>query len=918
MKKLSISIVWTFLFTSLLFGQVTLFRTYDTIKYYDFIQSEGFYMLGDHYVYPKKDIILQSTDTGGEINWIKQYNYEEYLQCRDFLRNQEGNFLILGVESGRESGNPSDTSSNIYIIKTESDGDTIWTSKIDIKKFDYPEAIIEDESGGYLITGSIKDDKYSQSSDILLAKINENGELQWYKTFGGSKSDKGGDIIKDADAGYYITGSYVDGLTGSSSAFLLKTNASGDSLWMRKYDCPDNLLVSKLLRTSDDGFLITVNKASYPMDPELIKTNATGDTIWTRIYDQGNGDKFFGAIIQTSDKGFMIGGYSEGATGVRPPWSQMTVYKMDSIGKITWQRKYLEDIWSDKIFKSISCLSEQNNNYIFLGINETYKRTHLFKLDKNGCYLQNPLIKGNNFFCSGDSTMIYTTAANNSLSWSTGSTSESIFVNTPGQYFISVTDTNNCLLLPDTISIVRKSLPDLNIEPDGPTTICSGDSVILSAYIGNYDPHLHYSYSWLPGQNTHYEMVTYNTGMFSLQVDDGFCKSADSLEVVVHYPSQEKICLVTVDRTTGRNLIVWERTPEKGTAFYNVYREDEIIGTVPYSDLSVFADMTADPEKRAHIYQISAVDTCGNESILSPYHKPHFLQFVSTDGGVNLGWDDYLVEGDSMNFINYTIYRGGDSVVLSPLEANVPRLIHNYTDTDPSTRTTKYYYRIAGNLSDACYPSSDIKADAGPYSHSMSNIEENRLQNHSPTDILIGNNEIEENLPEYAFVGRFTTIDQDTAESHVYFLVSGEGDADNASFTISGDSLLCVESLDFETQNSYSIRIQCMDNSIDNLTFEKTFTIVVNDIIESGFAEVYMKHLAVYPNPFTNSTTIQFDNPGRIQYTLHLRDISGKTICVTENIFDDKVEIFRNDLPPGIYFVELRGARVFRGKLVIE
>ena len=918
MKKLSISIVLTFLFSSLLFGQVSLFSTYDTIKYYDFIQSDGFYMLGFHYSYPNGDIILQKTNQLGDINWIKQYDYSDFSKGTDLLKNQEGDIIILGYQSEREDSYNTDTLSDIFLIKTDPDGDTIWTSKIDIKKFDYPEAIIEDESGGYIITGSFRDESSSQTSDILLAKINENGELQWYKTFGGSKSDKGSDIVKDADAGYCITGSYTDGLTGSSSAFLLKINDSGDSLWMRKYDCPDNLLVTQLLRTNDDGFLITVNKKSYPMQPELIKTNATGDTLWTRIYDQGNGDKHFGAIIQTSDKGFIIGGYSEGATGVRPPWSQMTVYKMDSLGKLTWQKKYLEDIWSDKIFKSISCLSEHNNSYIILGVNETYHRTHLFKLDINGCYLQSPLINGDDFFCSLDSTRLFTESVYNSLTWSTGSNNDEIFVDTAGKYSLTIIDTNDCRIWSDSIEIAEHQPPDLNIEPDGPTTLCSGDSVILTAQIANYDPLLLYSYSWFPGQDTIDEMVTYNTGMFSLHVEDGFCGSSDSLEVFVHYPFQEKICIVTVDRATGRNLIVWEKTPEKGTAFYNVYREGKIIGTVPYADLSVFPDMTADPEKRAHIYQISAVDSCGNESALSPYHKPHFLQFVSTDGGVNLGWDDYLIEGDSMNFINYTIYRGGDSTVLSPLEANVPRLIHNYTDNDPSTRTIKYYYRIAGNLSDPCFPSSDIKADAGPYSHSMSNIEENRLQNHSPTDILIDNNEIEENLPEYAFVGRFTTIDQDTAESHVYFLVSGEGDADNASFTILGDSLLCVESLDFETQNSYSIRILCMDNSIDNLTFEKTFTIKVNDIIESGFAEVYLKHLVIYPNPFTNSTTIQFANPDRIQYTLHLRDISGKTVCVTDNIFNDEVEIFRNDLPSGVYFVELRGARIYRGKFVIE
>ncbi len=51
-----------------------------------------------------------------------------------------------------------------------------------------------------------------------------------------------------------------------------------------------------------------------------------------------------------------------------------------------------------------------------------------------------------------------------------------------------------------------------------------------------------------------------------------------------------------------------------------------------------------------------------------------------------------------------------------------------------------------------------------------------------------------------------TTSDSDNGDSHTYSLVSGSGDTDNASFSISGANLLSAESFDYETKTSYSIR----------------------------------------------------------------------------------------------------------------
>lgn len=97
-----------------------------------------------------------------------------------------------------------------------------------------------------------------------------------------------------------------------------------------------------------------------------------------------------------------------------------------------------------------------------------------------------------------------------------------------------------------------------------------------------------------------------------------------------------------------------------------------------------------------------------------------------------------------------------------------------------------------------------------------------------PTDIMLSVTSINERVPSGTVVGELSTVDP--GDTHTYTLVSGTGDADNASFEITGDKLIIASVPDYETQNSYHIRIRTTDS--DEMTYEKELTIVVNDVDE--------------------------------------------------------------------------------------
>jgi mRNA-degrading endonuclease HigB of HigAB toxin-antitoxin module len=103
--------------------------------------------------------------------------------------------------------------------------------------------------------------------------------------------------------------------------------------------------------------------------------------------------------------------------------------------------------------------------------------------------------------------------------------------------------------------------------------------------------------------------------------------------------------------------------------------------------------------------------------------------------------------------------------------------------------------------------------------------------NEAPTDIALSVSAINENVVANSTVGTLSSTDPDAANTFTYTLVAGSGDTDNAAFNISGNSLLITGSPDYETKNSYFVRVRTTDQG--TLTYEKAFTVSINDLNEA-------------------------------------------------------------------------------------
>lgn len=107
-------------------------------------------------------------------------------------------------------------------------------------------------------------------------------------------------------------------------------------------------------------------------------------------------------------------------------------------------------------------------------------------------------------------------------------------------------------------------------------------------------------------------------------------------------------------------------------------------------------------------------------------------------------------------------------------------------------------------------------------------------ENAAPTDVSLNPSVLMENMPIGTQVGTFSATDADEDDSHTYALVDGQGDTDNGNFAISGNSLTTTQKFDFESKNSYSIRVKSTDEN--GGTYVRELAIEIKDDVKDNLS----------------------------------------------------------------------------------
>jgi len=175
--------------------------------------------------------------------------------------------------------------------------------------WDEVSSVQQTSDGGYILAG------YTSSFgaggyDAFLIKTDENGNIVWIKTYGGTGGDFSYSVQQASDGGYIVAGGTNSFGAGGLDVFLIKTDADGNIIWAKTYRGTGDEWARSFHQTSDGGYILAGATNSFGVggyDILLIKTDANGNIIWAKTY-RGTDDEKAYSVKQTSDGGYIVAG----------------------------------------------------------------------------------------------------------------------------------------------------------------------------------------------------------------------------------------------------------------------------------------------------------------------------------------------------------------------------------------------------------------------------------------------------------------------------------------------------------------------------------------------------------------------------------------------------------------------------------
>ncbi len=221
------------------------------------------------------DVYLIKLDEDGNIAWDKKYGGASGEDVGCVQQTADGGYIFVGSTLSYGQGEYDG-----YLVKVDADGNEQWSRTYGGTDWDKTGKLILTDDGGYLLAGWTANFN-AQARDVYLIKTDADGNEQWHKLFGDEHKDGASDVISTSDGGYLIVGSLENTFFSNywrTDLYIIKTDGSGNELWSRTYGSYNDESASCVRPVDDGGYIISGSTNSYSNDREvyLLKIDRQG------------------------------------------------------------------------------------------------------------------------------------------------------------------------------------------------------------------------------------------------------------------------------------------------------------------------------------------------------------------------------------------------------------------------------------------------------------------------------------------------------------------------------------------------------------------------------------------------------------------------------------------------------------------
>ncbi len=264
------------------------------------------------------DAWLIKTDAEGNKQWSRTFGGTDKDYFTSLQQTADNGYILAGTTTSFGSGNQ-----DAWLIKTDSNGNQEWRKIYGGNSYDGVYSIQKTSDKGYILAGWT--DSYGAGSyDAWIIKVDENGNQQWTKTFGGTSHDEASSIQQTPDDGYIFAGMTKSYGAGDFDAWLVKIDTTGNEQWSKTFGGSDQDNAIFVQQSLEGGYIIIGSTKSYgagDFDAWIIEIDENGSQNWSKTIG-GTDEEIASSAKQTSDKGYVVtGSTSQGfLSGEKDAW----------------------------------------------------------------------------------------------------------------------------------------------------------------------------------------------------------------------------------------------------------------------------------------------------------------------------------------------------------------------------------------------------------------------------------------------------------------------------------------------------------------------------------------------------------------------------------------------------------------------
>ncbi|HDG62344.1 MAG TPA: hypothetical protein ENG15_05010 [Thermotoga sp.] len=290
----------------------------------------------------------------------------------------EKEYVIVGeTSSNDEDVSMNHGKSDAWVVVLNRDGKIIWERTFGGSENDVAYAV-SCCTDSLIVAGSSYSKNFVKNRgkcDVFILRIDENGNVIWKRSIGGSEKDFVYDVVCMKDEGVVLVGKTLSkdgdftGNHGSVDAWIAKLDRSGNLLWLR---CFGGIWDDRFLKVQEvkDGFIVVgytnskdVLKTHGKGDLWIVKLDFQGNTIWQKCLGGSQEDRGLSLVI--ADDGYVVCGYShskDGDVGENHGKCDGWIVKVDKNGEILW-KDVVGGLKMDKLFS----ICKMDEGYVSVG-----------------------------------------------------------------------------------------------------------------------------------------------------------------------------------------------------------------------------------------------------------------------------------------------------------------------------------------------------------------------------------------------------------------------------------------------------------------------------------------------------------------------------------------------------------------------